>query len=140
MHITAQNPMAARREDVPADVIAQGKGDRQGADWPTTRRTPTSRPTSSRRSPRARSRPGSPRTSSVEQPFVKDDGQDSRRVTARPGPEAGHVRPLQGRREVTPIACGFALPARPQATPFAPLAPSHPSISTRPSPILPLVR
>ena len=34
----------------------------------------------------------------VEQPFVKDDSQDGRRPAQGRRPEAGEVRPLQGRR------------------------------------------
>ena len=52
MHIAAKNPVAARREDVPARPDREGEGDRHGPGGRPEQAA--SRPTSSRRSPRAR--------------------------------------------------------------------------------------
>ena len=58
-----QEPAAARREDVPAEVVAKETEIAQAADRGRPEEQEQAGATSSRRSPRARSRPGSPRTS-----------------------------------------------------------------------------
>ena len=99
MHIAALNPPYADRERRAGRRAREGEGDRPGADRRPTRRTPASRPTSSRRSPRASSRPGSPRTcwSSSRWPTDEVPEEDGRRSAQGGRAGAGAVRPLQGR-------------------------------------------
>ena len=120
MHIAAPQARSPRRARTCPPTWSSKEKEIAKAQIADDPKNPASRPTSSRRSPRASSRRGFAENVLVDQPFVKDDTKTVGQLLAVGRAEGREVRPLQGRRGAVSRLRRSARGLRGEASPLSP--------------------